>query len=80
MPDFVEDLKNDILESMPDTSPDWAELCAIMPLAVALPNARIIEKTNELKLNIIALMVGHPGIKKSLPIFFKNCDQPFDQS
>jgi len=68
MADFVEDLKNRIISTMPDVSPDWAELCAIAPLSAILHNARIIEQEKYLKLNLLMLMVGQSGIKKSMPM------------
>lgn len=69
MSDFINDLKEDIITSMPDVSPLWALYCSIVVLASILPNAKIIEKEKPLKLNLIMLMIGPPGIKKSLPMF-----------
>jgi hypothetical protein len=69
MSDFINDLKTDILESNPDTSETWAEYCAIAPLTTALPYARIVEKQNPLKLNLLMLTVAPAGIGKSLPMF-----------
>ena len=54
---------------MPDISPLWAEYCSISTLAPVLQNARIIEKEKPMSLNLIMLMIGPPGIKKSLPMF-----------
>ena len=68
MGDFVEDLKNKIISTMPDVSPDWAEFCAIAPLSSVFHNAKIIEQEKYLKLNLLFLMVGPSGIKKSMPM------------
>ena len=68
MSDFIEDLKNDILRSMSDASPVWAEFCAIAPLATILKDAKIIEQEKPMHLNLMMLMVAPPGIKKSLPM------------
>lgn len=68
MVDFIEDLKEAIITAMPDVSQDWAEYCAIACLSTVLPNARIIEKEKPMSLNLIMLMIGLSGIKKSLPM------------
>lgn len=68
MGDFISDLKNDILTSMPDISEDWAEYCAIMPLSTILHNAKIIEKERTMNLNLFVINIGPSGIKKSLPM------------
>lgn len=69
MPDFVEDLKSNMLKVMPDASPLWCEFCAIAPLATILHDAQIIEQERPMNLNLFMMMVAPPGIKKSLPMF-----------
>jgi len=68
MGDFIKDLKSDILDAMPDVNKLWAEYNAIVTLATVLPNARVIEKTSPLSLNLLIMIIGAPGIKKSLPM------------
>ncbi len=68
MGDFISDLKKDILTAIPDVQELWAELCAIAPLATILHNAHIVEKIAPMKLNLIMLAIGPPGISKSLPM------------
>ena len=69
MTDFVTDLTNDIIDSMPDVSKDWAELNALITLSTFLSKAQIVERDKALRLNLIGVMVAPPGMKKSLPIF-----------
>lgn len=66
--DFVEDIKKEITKTMPDVSPDWAELNGIIQVSTMLPLAEIIEQEKPMKLNLIAIMIGESGIKKSMPM------------
>jgi len=68
MGDFVDDLKTKIISTMPDVSPDWAEFCSLAPLSAVFHDARIIEQEKYLKVNLLFLMVGPSGIKKSMPM------------
>jgi hypothetical protein len=68
MGDFINDLKKDIRIAIPDISEDWAEFCAIAPLSTILHEARVIEKTAPLKLNLFMITIGPPGIGKSIPM------------
>ena len=69
MVNFIDELKDDIIIAMPDVSPDWAEINAIMPLSTILGGVKIVEREGLLPLNLLAMMIGPPGIKKSLPMF-----------
>jgi len=69
MVDFIEELKSDMITAMPDISSDWAEINAIMPLTTVLKGVKIVEREGMLPLNILAMIIGPPGIKKSLPMF-----------
>lgn len=69
MTDFVTNLKKDIINSMPSVSKDWAEYNAIITLSTVLSKVRIVEKEKPISLNLIMLMIGPSGIKKSLPMF-----------
>ena len=69
MVDFIDDLKKDITDALIGVSNDWAEYNAIISLSTVLPKVRIIEKENPISLNLIMLMIGPPGIKKSMPLF-----------
>lgn len=66
--DFIDSLKCDILQAMPDVCPDWAEYNAIIQLSTILKDARIIEQEKPLHLNLIMVMIAPSGIKKSLPM------------
>jgi hypothetical protein len=69
MVNFIDELKDDITTAMPDVSPDWAEINAIMALSTILGGVKIEEREGLLPLNLLAMMIGPPGIKKSLPMF-----------
>jgi hypothetical protein len=69
MPNIIDDIKGEILESMSDVTPQWAEFCALAPLATIMHNARIIEKEKSLKLNLLMMIIALSGSKKSLPMF-----------
>lgn len=66
--DIVNSIKKEILKAMPDVSPTWAEYCAIAPLSTILHEAVIVNRERPLRMNLFMMMIGYPGIKKSMPM------------
>lgn len=66
---FIDELKGDIIEAIPDISKAWAELNAMSTLVPLLSKCKIIDRIAPLRLNINSIMIGPPGIGKTLPMF-----------